>query len=47
VNQEFPFPENEYLGWKNARKPEEDDSKDAYQKWRLERDKKIKNHPKE
>jgi hypothetical protein len=38
----FPYPENEYLGWKNARKHEEDDSKEAYIKWRIERDKKSK-----
>jgi len=42
VNQDFPYPENEYLGWKNARTPDEDDSQEAYVKWRLERDKKNK-----
>ena len=36
----FPYSQNEYLGWKNARTVDEDDSKEAYIKWRIERDKK-------
>lgn len=37
-NEDFPYSEEEYLGWKNARKLSEDDSKQAYVKWRVERD---------
>ena len=43
-SQDFPYSEEEYQGWKNARKPGEDDSKQAYVKWRIDRDKKIGNH---
>lgn len=40
--EKFPYPENEYLGWKNARKSGEDGSRKAYIFWRIERDKKSK-----
>lgn len=37
--EEFPYPEKEYQGWKNARSSDEDDSRQAYVSWRIKRDK--------
>ena len=39
TDESFPYPEEEYQRWKNVRTPEEDDSREAYIKWRIERDK--------
>ena len=39
--ESISYLEEEYQGWKTARKPSEDDSKQAYVKWRIERDKKA------